>query len=170
MTKIFQIALCFILLSLPAVANETNFQDELLDKFVGNWVLKGMIAGGDVTHDIDADWVLGHQYLRFHDVSRETTERGALVYDATVYIGWDEAFDRYVCMWLDSTGGGGLASNVFGYAEPANDTLAFVFGDGNARFHTTFAYNREKDTWDWIMDAEKDGHRTPFARATMIKR
>ena len=65
---------------------------------------------------------------------------------------------------------GGLANDVFGYAEPSNDKLAFVFGDDYGRFHTTFAYDREKDSWDWTMDAEKDGQRTPFARTTMIKR
>ena len=159
-----------LLIFLSASAQDANFQDALLDKFAGNWVLEGEIAGGDATHDIIAGWVLGHQYFRFHDVSRKTVEGGIPLYDATVFIGWDEPSSRYVCLWLDSTGGGGLSNGILGYAEPSDDKLAFVFGMDNETFHTTFAYDREKDSWDWTMNAERDGERTPFARATMIKR
>ena len=170
MIKRCGIAGLWLLFSLSASAQDSSFQDALLDRFVGDWVLEGMIAGGDVTHDIDADWVLGHQYLRFHDVSREKNSDGSLVYDATVFIGWDASSGRYVCLWLDSTGGSGLANNIRGYAEPSNDKLAFVFGMEKGPFHTTFAYNREDDTWNWTMDAERDGQRTAFARVTMTRR
>jgi hypothetical protein len=158
-----------IVTALSAQADEPPFQDALLDRFTGQWLLTGTIAGQEVTHDIAADWVLGHQYLRFHDVSRERTDDGALAYEATVIIGWDEPAGRYVCLWLDSTGGSGLASGVLGYAEPADDRLAFVFGDEPATFHTTFAYDRERDVWSWTMDARKDGQYRPFARLTMAK-
>lgn len=161
------IASLWLLLAASVGADEPPFQDELLDKFVGDWVMRGTIAGEPVTHDVSADWVLGHQYLRFHDRSRETTETGALAYDATVYIGWDKASARYVCLWLDSTGGGGLANDVYGYAEPASDKLAFVWGTGIETWHTTFFYDRENDSWRWTMDGEKDGVRTPFARVEL---
>ncbi len=170
MTKSYGFVGLWLLLSLPASAQDANFQDDLLDNFVGNWVLEGMIAGGDVTHDIAAEWVLDHQYLQFHEESREIAEGGALAYEATVFIGWDEPSGRYVCMWLDSTGGGGLANDVFGYAEPSDEELAFVFDGENQSFHTTFTYDRMKDSWNWTMDIETDGQRTPFARATMIRR
>ncbi len=29
-----------------------GFQDPLLDRLAGTWVLEGMIAGGDVVHDV----------------------------------------------------------------------------------------------------------------------
>ena len=163
-------ALLICLLFSSAMAQETGFQDVLLDNLAGDWVLEGTIAGQQTTHDIVAEWVVGHQYLSFHEVSREKGDGGAPAYEAIVFIGWDEPSERYVCMWLDSTGGGGLANNVFGYAEPSHDKLAFVFGPGDTGiFHTTFAYNRDSDTWDWIMDAEEDGERTPFARVSLTR-
>ena len=64
MTKISRIIFLGILFSLPAAADEPSFQDELLDKFVGTWVLRGTIAGGEVTHDIVAGWTLGHHPIR----------------------------------------------------------------------------------------------------------
>jgi hypothetical protein len=124
---------------------ERSFQDTLLDELAGTWVLQGTIAGAETTHDIVVGWALGHQYLQFHDVSRETDDAGIPLYEATVFIGWDQPSGRYVCMFLDSTSGGGLANDVFGYAEPAGDKLAFIFGDDDGRLHTTFTYRRDSD-------------------------
>jgi hypothetical protein len=88
-----------------------------LDDVTGNWILTGKIAGDDVVHSIDARWVLGHQYLQFD----ESTEKGEIDYEATVFIGWDETSGQYVCKWLDSTGGSGLSNGVLGYAERSED-------------------------------------------------
>ena len=62
-TTIAGIFLCLIGAGF-APAHPQGFQDPLLDHFVGEWVLQGMIAGGEKTHDIVAEWVLGH----LHDV------------------------------------------------------------------------------------------------------
>jgi hypothetical protein len=138
----------------------------LLTRCTGNWILSGEIAGDNVVHRIEARWVLGHQYLQFV----ENTEKGTIAYEATVYIGWDEPSGRYSCMWLDSTGGGGLTNDVFGYAEKSDNELAFIFGDDTGRFHTTFSYDRTNDAWFWTMDSEKEGQFKPFARLTMRRR
>lgn len=154
-------------LSLSAHAQETGFQDELLDKFTGSWILRGTIAGDDVVHSIEAQWVLGHHYLVFD----ESTELGEIDYEAKVIIGWDEPSDRYVCLWLDSTGGSGLSNGILGYAEKSEDKLAFIFAGETSRFHTTFSYDRSNDTWHWTMDSEKEeGRFKPFARLTMKRK
>jgi len=44
--------------------------DPWLSRLVGHWVLEGRMAGKDTTHDIDAEWVLNHLYVRLHEVSR----------------------------------------------------------------------------------------------------
>ena len=38
--------------------------------------MSGTIGGTQVTHDLVAGWVLGHQYLRFHEVAREVDSEG----------------------------------------------------------------------------------------------
>jgi hypothetical protein len=159
-----------LLLAAPVLADEPPFQDELLDSFVGTWVLRGTIAGGEVVHDVTAAWVLGHQYLSFHEVSREKTPEGALAYEATVYIGWDDATSRYTCLWLDSTGHTGLGNGIIGRASRKLDELAFVFGEGgDGTFHTTFLHDEKTDSWKWTMDAKKDGKLRSFARMAMTK-
>lgn len=151
-------------------ADEPPFESALLDKLVGTWVLTGTIAGETTVHDIVANWVLGHQYLRIDEVSRETNELGAPAYEATVFIGWDKPSGRYVCLWLDVTGGGGLTNDVFGYAVPEDDRLAFVFGDDNGRILNTFFYNQDNDSWRWEINNEKDGEISPFARVRLARK
>ena len=154
-------------LSIPVEAQDAGFQDKLLDRFTGRWTLTGTIAGDDVVHSIDARWVLGHQYLQFD----ESTDIGEIDYEATVIIGWDAPSGRYVCLWLDSTGGSGLSNGILGYAEKSEDELAFIFASDTSRFHTTFAYDRANDEWSWTMDSEKEGGLfKPFARLTMKRK
>ncbi len=170
MNVAFRGVILWLLLSLPAVAEGQGFQDALLDQLAGNWVLTGTIAGAETTHDIAAEWVLGHQYLRFHEVAREKDSEGAPAYEAIVFIGWDQPANRYACLWLDVTGGGGLSAEAIGHAEPGGDELAFVFDTGdNSVIHTTFAYNRETDTWQWLIDIDKGGERSTFARVTLTR-
>ena len=162
------IVLC-LLVSLPAAA-QLGHRETVLDRLAGNWVMRGTIAGGETTHDIDAEWVLARHYLRFHEVAREKDDSGTPAYEAIVFIGWDEITSRFACLWLDVTGGGGLSNDAIGYAEPGGDELAFVFdmGEGSV-IHTTFTYNRGDDTWLWSIDTEKGGERKSFARVTLTR-
>jgi hypothetical protein len=158
------------LASVPARAQGPAFQDPLLDRLVGKWVLPGTIDAAKTTHDVVAEWVLGHEYVQLHEVSREKDANGAPAYEATVFIGWDKRTSEYACLWLDSTGGGGLAPPVVGHAKRDGDRIAFLFAlpDGT-KFHTTFAYTKGTDTWQWVMDGEQGGKLQPFARLTLTR-
>jgi hypothetical protein len=169
-TTLSLMALC-LLFTCPAIAEESGFQDPLIDKLAGDWVMQGAIGGDESTHDISAEWVLAHQYLRFHDVARELDEAGRPLYEATVFIGWDEPSSSYACLWLDSTGGGGLSGEAIGHAKANGDELPFLFkgGDGSI-FQNTFVYHRDSDTWEWRMDAGAEGNLQPFARVTLTRK
>jgi len=143
-----------VLLSLPAAAEQQGFQDELLDHMAGDWLMSGTIGGAQVTHDLVAEWVLGHQYLRFHEVAREVDSEGS----------------RYTCLWLDVTGSGGQFPEATGHAEPAVDELAFVFDTGDdSIIHTTFTYDRESDTWHWLIEIERGEKLSNFARVSLAR-
>ena len=164
-------AVLLAVLAGPAPAQPPAFRDSLLDRFAGRWVLQGTIAGSRTTHDVTAEWVLAHQYLRIHEVSREKDATGAPAYDAIVFIGWDQPSDQYACLWLDSTGGGGLSAQAIGHGKRSGDEIAFLFkgGDGSI-FHTTFAYERSTGTWQWRMDGEEKGELQPFARVRLVRK
>lgn len=139
-----------------------------LDHLAGRWVMTGTIAGQEIAHDLDAEWVLGGNYLYFHEIARGRDENGDPAYESRVYFGWDEASERLVCMWLDVTGGGGLVPDGFGYGKPDGDRIPFIWGDGtDMQIHNTFTYQRERDSWAWQIDNVRDGESSNFARVEL---
>lgn len=156
-----------LLVALAAPAQEGPFQDALLGRLEGAWVMSGVIAGKETTHDVKAEWVLEHGYLRIHEVSREKGPRGGPAYEAIVFVGRDVG-PGYACLWLDSTGGGGLDLRALGHGQRDGNAIPFLFKVGSEVFHTTFRYQPESGTWQWLMDGEKGGAFVPFARLTLV--
>src|SRR4029078_4656636 len=103
----------------PAAAETQLYADALLDRLIGPWVLRGQIAHKETTHDVVAEWVLGHEYVRLHEVAREKDSKGNAAYEAIVFIGSGRPSHDYACLWLDSTGGGGLVPEGIGHAMRA---------------------------------------------------
>jgi hypothetical protein len=171
MKIITNIALFVFLVCYSVTAQQLTFQDSLLDHMIGRWILQGTIAGKETTHDIIIEWVLGHQYVRLHEISREKNANGESAYEAIVFIGWDQPLSQYACLWLDVTGGGGLSAQAIGHAKRGGDEVAFLFkGSDGSIFHTTFKYDRGTDTWQWLMDDEEDGKLQPFARVKLTRK
>src|SRR5262245_18610809 len=73
-------ALCGIVAGTAAAAEPPAGDDPWLGRLVGDWVLQGKVAGKDTTHDVEAEWVLNHLYVRLHEVSREKDAKGRPAY------------------------------------------------------------------------------------------
>jgi hypothetical protein len=155
----------------PAFAESTVYSDPLLDHLIGTWVLRGNIAHRPTTHDVVAEWVLGHEYVRLHEVSREKDAKGNPAYEAIVLIGSGRPSHDYACLWLDTTGGGGLAPEGIGHAIHAVGEIPFAFSDGTGKvsFRNTFVYHKNTHSWEWIMDNVLDGKLIPFGRVTLTR-
>jgi hypothetical protein len=91
-----------------AVAAPSSIHDPLLDHLAGAWTLHGNIAGKPVTHTVNVQWLLAHEYIQSRETSQSRTAAVAPEYEAIVYIGWNPDLRQYTCLWLDSTGGNGL--------------------------------------------------------------
>lgn len=171
MKTTFTILALIIMAAFSASAEQPPNLDPLLDRMTGHWILHGTIAGRETTHDIDSDWVLNHEYVRIHETSREKNAQGQPAYEAIVFIEGDESTSQYKCQWLDSTAGGGLSAQAIAEGKRRGDEIVFVFRspDGSST-HTTFAYNKTTDTWQWLMDNEQGGKLTPFARVKLIRK
>ena len=161
----------FFMASFSASAQEQAHKDPLLDRLAGNWILQGTIAGRETTHDIESEWVLNHEYLRIHEASREKNAEGQTAYEAIVFIEWNEASNEYKCLWLDSTGGGGLAVPS-APGKRGNDDITFFFKDKDkdSGVRTTFAYNKGDDTWNWLIDNVNGGKLKSFARVKLTRK
>ncbi len=160
-----------IMASFSSPAQQPMRADPLLDRLTGSWTLQGTIAGHETTHDIESEWVLSHEYLRLHETSREKNPQGQPAYEAIVFVEWDESSNEYKCLWLDSTGGGGLSAPI-AQGKRGKDEIEFVFKDKDkdSGVHTTFIYSRRTDTWSWLINNEHDGKLTSFARVKLTRK
>jgi hypothetical protein len=160
-----------LMASFSASAQGPAPKDPLLDRLSGSWILQGTISGHETTHDIESEWVLNHEYLRLHETSREKNAQGQPAYEAIIFIEWDESSNQYKCLWLDSTGGGGLSAPI-ALGKRGNDEITFLFQDKDkdSGVETTFAYNKGTDTWSWLIDNEQASKRTPFARVKLTRK
>jgi hypothetical protein len=143
----------------------------LLDHLAGDWVLKGTIGGKQTTHDVQAHWLLRREYLQLHEVSREKDANGEPAYEAVVLVSWDPKANQYACLWLDSTAGGALSSQVTCRANPSGDSIPFLFTISSSEsIHTTFTYRKATDTWQWIIDDEANGKTERFADVELSRK
>jgi len=169
--RLLQLILLLILVTpITLKAQRITQPDSLLNKLNGKWLLKGTIAGQLTTHDIDAKRVLNGQYIQLKEVSKEKDNKGNPLYEAVVYICWQETKKQYFCLWLDNTSNEGISNQVIGRAKQNGDKIELVFKFSDAtQFFTTFLYDRDTDTWQWFMDGEEKGKLQPFARVKLTK-
>jgi hypothetical protein len=160
-----------LLASSAASARQSSTPPLLIDHLIGNWVLQGTIDGKQTTHDVDAQWVLGHGYVRMHEASREKDAKGAPAYEAIVFISFDAKTGEYACLWLDTTSNAGLTNGGVGRGKPTGTTIPFLIKPtGGEIFHTSFNYTQASDSWQWVMDGESGGTLVPFARLTLTRK
>ena len=162
----------FTVLASSALAQPAPLKDPLLERLAGTWVLRGAIAGKQTTHDVTVEWVLGHQYLQLHEVSREKDAAHHPQYEAIVLIGWDAAGGEYQCLWLDTTGGGGLTAQGIGRGKRDGDMIPFLWRekDGTPSFSNTFVYDGRTDSWAWNMNNIQKGKLVPFAGLPLTRK
>lgn len=166
--KTLPLVFFFAIAGLVSQAQQPTLRDPLLDHLAGKWVLQGIIQDRPATHDITAEWVLGHQYLRIQEVDRAKDGSGEPAYQADVYVGWDQKLGQYACVWLDTYGG--VSPVSIGNAKRDGDQIKFLFKDAESVFHTTFAFDAKSGTWEWRMDSEQAGKFNPFLRAKLTRK
>lgn len=144
----------------------------LLEKMTGKWVMTGMIDNEQITHDVDAEWILDRRYIRIHEVSREKTADGKRAYEAWIHIAWDPKNSEYVVMWLDNTGTTNFAPEGVGHGKPNGDRIPFVWKSAEGGgIHNTFAYDRDGDKWSWAIDnIDENDKPSSFARVTLERK
>src|SRR5580692_7388858 len=97
--------------------------------------------------------------------------RGQPAYEAIVFIEWGESSGEYKCLWLDSTGGGGLSAPVAqGKRGDDEITFSFIDKDKDSGVRTTVAYSKVTDSWNWLIDNKDGGKLTPFARVRLTRK
>ena len=170
--RILRLICCLAVVSL-AVTGATQDTDDsrlLLDHLAGDWVLKGVLGKKTAVHDVHAEWVLNHEYIRLHETSREKKQNGEPAYEAIIFISWDAKAQQYACLWLDNTEGGGLSAEGIAHAKPQEFSIPFEWVQAGAvTLRNTFSYNARLDTWRWAIDNIRKGKAEPFGDVTLTR-
>ena len=150
----------------PALAGSSaqapaEWRDDLAEHMTGTWKLNGQIMGRDAHHEVQAEWVLNHQFVRIHEKTDSGAPPSERRYEAIWFLGYDPVSERYVMHLLDVFGG--RFSETLGYGTREGNAIHFVFEYPDGPFHTTYQWSPEKDTWQWLMtQKDKDGKWTEF--------
>jgi len=158
-----------LLLSLPLAAQTpADWPDTLVNHLAGFWKLEGKVMGNDAHHDVQADWVLNHQFLRIQEKTSANAPASERRYDSIWYLGYDPVSERYVLHLMDTFGG--RFSETLGYGTRDGNQIRFVFEYPDGPFHNTYLWNAEDNTWQWLMEQKnKDGKWAPFASLKLTK-
>ena len=159
-----------LLISASALPQQAPLNSPLLDHLAGQWILQGIIAGQQTTHDVDVSWEIQHHYLQIREVSREKNAAGQPQYEAIIYVAWNEDTRQYACVWLDVYGS--LNTSSLGFATPKESEIPFTFRNtkGEISFSNVFAYDPKTDTWEWRMDNIEKGVAKPFGRVKLQRK
>src|SRR5580692_7160029 len=117
-------ALFAVLLSLPAMGQApADWADGLISNLKGSWKLEGKVVGNDAHHDVQADWVLNHQFLRIEEKTSANAPAGERRYDSIWYLGYDPVSERYVLHLMDTFGA--RFSETLGYGVRDGNQIKF---------------------------------------------
>jgi hypothetical protein len=140
------VALCW---AAPAAAQEATLagMDSLLERLVGNWEMAGEVRGHPAIYHLEARRVLRGRFVELHMVDVATPPQ----YEARVFVGVDSAGSRYVVHWLDNFGAAYSIPHAVGHAT--GDTIQFTFAYADGPFRDTFAYDRQHDRWNFLLES-----------------
>ncbi len=173
MSKTFFLMLLLAVTAFPQSQPEPQdgpnrpFHDDLLDNLQGQWTLKGTIVGHPGDAELDAAWVMNHQFLKLHEKGTAMIP-GRPLYEAEVYIGYDNSSERYVAHWMDIYGG--RFSETLGYGTRSGNSIKFVFEYPDGPFHNTFTWSPDSKSWHFLLEQKNEaGKWGTFADRTAVK-
>jgi len=129
---------------------------DLLDQLVGGWAIAGTVRGLPVREVADSEWVLGHQFLRFHRT--QIDEGGA---ETVVYVGYDWVLQRFVVFRLDSFGA--RNAETPGYGQRTGDKLEFDFDYPTAPIRETWSWDAKERTWQFLVERKEKANWVVFS-------
>jgi hypothetical protein len=125
-------------------------KSDLLDQLAGG-IWEGTNPSQSVRERVDAEWVLGHQFLRIH---RKQIDGPV---ESVEHIGWDTVLQRFVAIRLDSFSARG--GETIGYGLQTGDKLEFTFEYPTAPIRETFSWDAKEKTWQIL--AERKNPKDP---------
>ena len=165
MKTLFAVILLAFALHVPSTAQlqgPPEWHDDLIDHMVGTWKIEGNVMGAEAHHTVTAEWVLNHQFLRMYEKTSPDAPSSEKRYEAIWFIGYDDVSEKYVEHLMDIFGA--RFSESLGYGTRDGDSIRFVYEYPDGPFHTTYRWNAQQGSWQWLMEEKnKNGKWITFA-------
>lgn len=148
-TYLFLLALLITLSAAAQIKDSTDqrFHDDLLDHLAGTWHDTSVAHGSTFTSEVDARWVLNHQYLLIHLKSNEIIPWWGVQMEYYQYIGYNRNKHRYTVHGM-SIEGDADESEGFCYGYRSGNTFKTI-----AKFSTDTSVVQyltwQPNTKDW---------------------
>jgi hypothetical protein len=157
-----------VILARSVAAQSPEWHDDLVNHLAGSWRIEGNVMGRSAHHDVQADWVLGHQFLRMTEKTSAGAPADERRYDAIWFLGYDAVSERYVLHLMDTFGG--RFSETLGYGTRDGNQIRFVFEYPDGPFRNTYRWDATKGTWQWLMEQkDKNGVWSQFADLKLVR-
>jgi len=138
-----------------------RFEDDLITKLEGEWLIDRQIRGTTTRNTLSATWVLSHQFLQLHMKDTALPSR----YEAIVLIGFVHASGEYVAHWTDTFGG---KFSAVGKGKRTGNSVEFRFEYPDGPFFNTFTWNPDAGAWQMRLESQDtQGKRSLFALDTV---
>jgi hypothetical protein len=139
------------ILGIPLVAQrgpnqqQPSFKNELLDNLQGLWSFVAAPGAPPIRGGADANWELGHQFLRLHQKEVDGPE-------SVTYIGYDTYDRRLVATRLDSISGArGAETNGYGLQD--GNKITFTFDYATVQIRQTWTWDPQAKSWQFLVES-----------------
>lgn len=123
------------------------FKSDLLDNMLGFWTVTGTTLGNRPILEVaDAEWVLGHQFLRLH----RKEIRGPL--ETVMHIGFDTYNRRLVAIRVDSISALGAETPGFGLQD--GNKIEFTYNYPTVPFRETWTWDPASKSWQMLIESK----------------
>jgi len=136
------------------------FTDDLLDKMVGKWDLKGLMGNKELHQSVSVEWTLNHQFLKIHTIDFDKKEDKSS-YESLYYIGWSKNRKKYVMHLIDTFGGD--FSETLGIGTKNGKSICFEFNYKDGPFENIFYYDSQNDSWEMKLKFKENNEWKDFA-------
>ena len=122
-----------------------EWHNDFIQHLSGNWKVEGHVMGRETHHDIAAEWVLNHQFLRICEKTSASAPASESRYEAIWFLGYDSVSERYVLHLFDVFGT--RYSETLGYGIRDGNNIRFMFEYPEGPFHNTYRWFSDNGTW-----------------------
>jgi len=162
MKKLFVSLFSFLIILLaqaqsPEDTTDGRFRDELLNNLVGKWDVTATVHETKFTLDLDAEWVLDHQYLEIHWKSHQVVPWLKIPFEEICFVGYNRLYKRYFVHEVSVHGGGGSYEG-FCYAYKTGNEIKFVMlPDSDKTMEQRFIWEPKTKSWSIVSRQIVDG-------------